>query len=64
MATDLSQSALRKINNLCDLSGLCEITRICLQLSLFLTAEIRANPGNVIADATPTVGLRHRQLDA
>jgi hypothetical protein len=28
---------------LCDLGGLCEITRKCLQLNKILTAEIRTN---------------------
>jgi len=41
---DLSQSTQRKIKKLCDLCGLCEITRKCLQLSKFLMAEIRTNP--------------------
>jgi len=46
-ALDLSQSpqsTQRKIKKLCDLWGLCEITRKCLQLSKFLMAEIRTNP--------------------
>ena len=32
-----------KNKKLCDLFGLCEITRKCLQLSKFLMAEIRTN---------------------
>jgi hypothetical protein len=66
-AADLSQSPQstpRRIKNLCDLSGLCEITKKCLQLSKFLMAEIRTNSGKAILDATALVGLRRRQLDA
>jgi len=46
-AIDLSQSpqsTQRKINNLYDLCGLCEITRKLLQLSKFLMAEIKTDP--------------------
>jgi hypothetical protein len=47
-AIDLSQGPQRlhreKSKKLCDLSGLCEITRKCLQLNKFLMAEIRTNP--------------------
>jgi hypothetical protein len=35
-----------KNQKLCDLCGLCEITRKCLQLSKFLMVGIRTDPQN------------------
>jgi hypothetical protein len=45
-----SQSPQRKIKTPCDLCGLCEITRKCLQLSKFLMTEIRTNADNLTLD--------------
>ena len=42
--TEPTQYAEKNQKKLCDLCGLCEITRKCLQLSRFLMAEIRTNP--------------------
>jgi len=42
------QSTQRKIKKLCDLCGLCVITRKCLQLSKSLMAEIRTNPNEKV----------------